>query len=52
MHQDGLQWSKYVFLLENKLYVGLKGRNKACDIIVNKDIFPLLGANAHTGRTV
>ena len=45
---NGLQWAKYVFLLENKLYLDLKGkdRDEIESITVNKSIFPFLGAHA------
>ena len=29
--KDGLQWRKHIFFLKNKLYLGLKRRNIACD---------------------
>ena len=43
-----LQWIKYVFLLENKLYLDLKGKDsdEIESITVNKSFFPFLGADA------
>ena len=49
---NSLQWTKYVFLLENKLYLVLKGkdRDEIESITVNKSIFLFLGA--HAGKSV
>ena len=45
---NSLQWTKYVFLPEKKLYLLLKrkDRDEIESITVNKSIFPFLGAHA------